>query len=105
MEETVEQKTDLFSLLGIPPEREAFLKEKVRDTYVEIMIKGTGDKKPSTIDVMWKVREVCTNASEDMCVCYLVGAVHGSLLIIRKQNSGELGCAILLSDIMRNMFK
>lgn len=65
--------SQLFRRLDIEQERGMFIAKKIGEEFVlELKKQKEGD----VVDLLCRVREISTNATEDMLVCYLVGGIH-----------------------------
>lgn len=94
MTQQIKQQT-ICSRLNIDETRQKFLINYVQNKYAEIVI-NNNDKK-DVVDLLWIVRDVCTNANEDMFVCFLVGGVHTRMV-------KEVSDAKKLFHVFKNIF-
>lgn len=68
---------NIFDRLNIPRERGEFLATKCSEMFAKWM---TTKSKDDVVDLLWRGRELCTNAAEDMLMCYFVGACYIKLI-------------------------
>lgn len=94
MTQQIKQQT-ICSRLNIDETRQKFLMDYVQNKYAEIVIDSKNKK--DVVDLLWIVRDVCTNANEDMFVCFLVGGVHTRMV-------KEMSDAKKLMNAFKNIF-
>lgn len=69
---------NLFDRLNIPEQRGLFLLQKCKDYFSNAIQENSKEK--DIVDAMFDLRELCTNASEDMLVCFLCGVSQTNLI-------------------------
>lgn len=81
--ETTTKKENIFTRLNIAEERGKFLASKASEMFADFLTNK--DKKQDVVDLLWRGREFCTNAAEDMLMCYFVGACYSKLIMDSKK--------------------
>lgn len=93
--------SDIFKRLNISNERAIFLNNLCNETYLREFKNNSefkNDNKKDVVDLLWEVREQCSNAQEDMFVCYRIGQIHSKVTdMIVSQRS--------ISDIIKSFFQ
>lgn len=96
MEATTKQNETIFSRLEISEERGKFLAKKCSEMFATWL---TNTKtKEDVVHLLWRGREFCTNASEDMLMCYFVGACYSKMIADKNKTTS-------LINILESIFK
>lgn len=68
------EKQTLESRLNITDARRNILRDKIAQCFMN------QKNKYDVVDIMWECRDICTNATEDMYVCFVIGGIQNSLI-------------------------
>lgn len=75
---TETKNKNIFDRLNIPRERGDFLANKCSEMFADWLTNR--ENKRDIVDLLWAGREFCTNAAEDMLMCYFVGACYTKMI-------------------------